>query len=375
MSTQKTKPGVMKLVRPHLRDLVGYEGVQPADKLESHEVREAQPSQIIKLDGNENPYGSSPRIRRIFDDESLFHLYPDPDHRELRAALSRYVGVGAEHIVAGAGADEILGLISQLLLEPGDKVINCPPTFGMYKFIVDVSGAQEVNVARTPNYDLDIDAIRDAIDDRTKIVFITSPNNPTGNPVTDGEITQLLDTGVAVIVDEAYFEFCGQSAVPLISRYDNLMVIRTFSKWAGLAGIRIGYGVFAPEVATYLSRIKMPYNLSAMAQRAGVESLIDLDYLLGNVEKIVQERDRMYSLFSELDLLRPIPSHGNFILCEVLGMEALRLYEELRERTIFIRYFDTPLLRNFVRISVGKPEQTDAVVEALKAIGETADGR
>ena len=322
MSTQKTQSGVMKLVRPHLRDLIGYTGVQPADKLDSHEIEGTQTAQIIKLDGNENPYGSSPRIRGIFDDESMFHLYPDPDHRELRAALSNYVGVGAEQIVAGAGADEILGLIAQLLLEPGDKVINCPPTFGMYKFIVDVSGAYEINVARTPTYDLDVDAIRDAIDDRTKMVFITSPNNPTGNSVKDEEIVQLLETGVAVIVDEAYYEFCGQSAVPLISQYDNLMVIRTFSKWAGLAGIRIGYGVFSTEVAAYLSRIKMPYNLSAMAQRAGVESLNDLDYLLENVQKIIRERDRMHSLFAKLDLLRPIPSQGNYIMCEVLGMEA-----------------------------------------------------
>ena len=374
MSTQKTRSGVMKLVRPHLRDLVGYRGVQPADKLDSQEAKEATSAQIIKLDGNENPYGSSPRIRRIFDDESLFHLYPDPDHRELRAALSNYVGVGPEHIVAGAGADEILGLIAQLLLEPGDKVINCPPTFGMYKFIVDVSGAHELNAARTPTYDLDVDAIRDVIDDRTKMVFITSPNNPTGNPVTDEEITQLLETGVAVIVDEAYYEFCGLSAAPLVSRYDNLMVIRTFSKWAGLAGIRIGYGIFSPEVAAYLSRIKMPYNLSAMAQRAGVESLNDLDYLLGNVQKIVRERDRMHSLFAQLRLLRPIPSRGNYIMCEVLGMDARVLYERLRERRIYIRYFDTPLLHNYVRISVGTPEQTDTVVDALKDIGEKTGG-
>ena len=188
MTARNTESGVMKLVRPHLRDLVGYRGVQPAEKSDSGGAKEAPPARIVKLDGNENPYGSSPKIRGIFDDESLFHLYPDPNHRELRAALADYVGVGTERIVAGAGADELLGLIAQLLLEPGDKVINCPPTFGMYKFIVDVSGAQEVNVARTPSYDLDVEAIRDAIDDRTKMVFITSPNNPTGNSVTDAEI-------------------------------------------------------------------------------------------------------------------------------------------------------------------------------------------
>ncbi len=374
MTARNTESGVMKLVRPHLRDLVGYRGVQPAEKSDSGGAKEAPPARIVKLDGNENPYGSSPKIRGIFDDESLFHLYPDPNHRELRAALADYVGVGAERIVAGAGADELLGLIAQLLLEPGDKVINCPPTFGMYKFIVDVSGAQEINVARTPSYDLDVEAIRDAIDDRTKMVFITSPNNPTGNSVTDAEITQLLETGVAVIVDEAYYEFCGQSAVPLVSRYDNLMVIRTFSKWAGLAGIRIGYGVFSPEVAACLSRIKMPYNLSTMAQRAGIESLNDLDYLLGNVQKIVRERDRMHSLLTQLKLLRPIPSQGNYIMCEVLGMDAEALHQQLKERQIHIRYFDTPLLRNFVRISVGTPEQTDIVMDVLRTIEGESGG-
>ncbi|MFQ5933688.1 MAG: histidinol-phosphate transaminase [Dehalococcoidia bacterium] len=376
MGTQKTKSGIMRLVRPHLRELVGYTGVQPVDKVVREaetEGREPVSQEPIKLDGNENPYGPSPRLQQIVGDDSFFHLYPDPDHRELRAALSEYVGVGPEHIVVGNGADEILDLVARLLLEPEDKVINCPPTFGMYRFIVDICGAREVDVARTSSYDLDIDAIQKAIDDRTKIVFVTSPNNPTGNSVTDEEIVQLLDTGVAVVVDEAYYEFCGQSVVPLVTRYDNLMVIRTFSKWAGLAGVRIGYGAFSPNIAAYLSRIKMPYNLSVFAQRAALESLKDRDYLMGNVEKIKKERERMYAQLSKLDFLHPIPSHGNYILCQVLKGDARRLYEQLQQRRILIRYFDTQGLRNFVRISAGKPEHTDAVVEALRSIGEELD--
>ncbi|MEE9198786.1 MAG: histidinol-phosphate transaminase [Dehalococcoidia bacterium] len=378
MDSPKTRPGVRRLVRRHLMKLVGYTPILPAEVLVEEAPapgQEAGAAEPVKLDGNENPYGPSPRVLKAIAQRSLYHEYPDPDQRYLRAALAEYVGLGPEHIVVGNGSDEILDLVVRLLLEPGEKAINCVPTFGMYRFVTEVCGGMEVEVGRNQDYDLDIDAIEEAMDESTKIVFVASPNNPTGNAVSQEEIVRLLETGLAVVVDEAYFEFCGQTVAPLISRYDNLMVVRTFSKWAGLAGIRIGYGIFSPEVAAYIARIKPPYNVSVFAQTAAMESLKDREFLMSRVQAIIQERERLYDGLAGLDLLRPIPSRGNFILCEVVRGDARRLHQRLTEHNIYVRYFDNPRLRSFIRITVGKPQHTDALMQALRRIGEELDGR
>ena len=376
MGSPKTSPVIQRLVRRHLVKLVGYTPIVPADILdEDAEARGqgAEGSELIKLDANENPYGPSPRVLQAMEEENLYHEYPDPDQHHLRTALADYVGLGPEYIVVGNGSDEVLDLVVRLLLEPGEKVINCVPTFGMYRFVTETCGGIEVRVDRAENYDLDIDAIEKAIDEKTKIIFVSSPNNPTGNIASSEEIVQLLETGLAVVVDEAYFEFCGQTVAHLVPRYDNLIVARTFSKWAGLAGARIGYGIFSPEIAAYIGRIKPPYNISIFAQTTALESLKDLDYLMSRVEAIIKERERLYAELTRLDFLRPIPSQGNFILCEVVRGDARRLHQKLTERRVYLRYFDTPRLRNFIRITVGKPEHTDALLEALRGIGEQLD--
>ena len=361
-------------MRSHLRELVGYTPVQPVEVLlkESESLDSSQ--EILKLDANENPYGPSPNVHKALSHKDLYHVYPDPEQRHLRLALSEYVGLGAEHIVVGNGSDEILDLIVRLVLEPGEKIINCVPTFGMYKFEAEICGGIEVQVSRNESYDLDIDAIEDAIDAKTKIIFVASPNNPTGNFASQEDVIGLAETGLEVVVDEAYFEFCGQTAAPLVAEYDNLTVVRTFSKWAGLAGVRIGYGVFSPEIAAYITQIKPPYNVSMFAQEAALESLKDRKYLMSKVEAIIEERDRLFNELTRLDYIQPFPSHGNFILCEVTRGDAHDVHEKLKERRIFVRYFDTPKLRNFIRISVGKPEHTDSLMSALRGIGDQVDG-
>ena len=378
MSSRRTSTGIKGLVRRDLSRLVGYTPIVPMDIL-VEESGVANPGletrQPIKLDGNENPYGPSPRVADAIAGRGTLHIYPDPEQRHLRASLAEYVGLDAEHLVVGNGSDEILDLVARLLLEPGDKVIDCIPTFGMYSFVTEVCGGTVVEVARDDSYGLDIGAILSGIDERTKIIFVTSPNNPTGNAVSQEEVVRLLDTGLAVVVDEAYYEFCGQTVASLVSRYENLMVVRSFSKWAGLAGVRVGYGIFAPEIAAYIARIKPPYNVSVFAQTAALVSLEDRDSLMANVGAIIEERGRLHSELGSLDFLRPIPSQGNYILCEVVRGDAPQLHEKLKERMIFVRYFDNPRLRNFLRISVGKPEHTDALMEALRAIGEQNDGR
>ena len=155
---------------------------------------------------------------------------------------------------------------------------------------------------------------------------------------------------------------------PLVGQYQSLMVVRTFSKWAGLAGLRIGYGIFPPQIAEYLLKIKLPYNVSMAASVAVQESLADIDYLMGTVKAIIAERERLFTRLGELKFLKPLPSRANFIFCSVLNGKASELQQRLQRKGILVRYFDLPFLENSIRISVGKPEHTDALIKALKEI-------
>jgi histidinol-phosphate aminotransferase len=351
------------LIRHDLIDLEPYEPIVPLDILAQRAGIPEQ--QIIKLDGNENPYGCSPRVNCALADYRLYHIYPDPLHHELRERLEGYVGLKREHIVVGSGSDELIDLILRLFLEPGNRVINCPPTFGMYPFSTKVCGGEGVNVPRDVDFRLDIAAIKSAIDERTKVIFITSPNNPTGNITSDEEILALVETGILVVVDEAYYEFSGHTIAPLVPHYPNLIVLRSFSKWAGLAGLRVGYGIFPKEIAELIYKIKPPYNVNVAAQVAVIESLADIDYLKGRVKAIISEREHLFSKLGELGFLKPYPSQANFILCSVLNGDALRIKRGLEQKGIFVRHFNTPLLKNMLRISIGKPEHSDMLIKIL----------
>jgi len=360
---RSTTRGAGRLIRG---DLSGIEPYEPIVPLEVLSERCGVPvEKLIKLDGNENPYGCSPRVRRALAEYAFYHIYPDPLHREIMGPLEKYVGVGREHIVAGSGSDELIDLTLRLFLEPGDKVINCVPTFGMYPFSTAVCGGKTVTVPRSDAYEVDIAGVKSAIDERTKVIFIASPNNPSGNATSQSDLLKLVDTGVVVVVDEAYYEFCGKTVAPLVPRYSNLIVLRSFSKWAGLGGLRAGYGIFSVNIAELIRRIKSPYNVNAAAMVAVKESLADTDYLQCKVNAIIAERERLFEKLRKQGVLVPLPSQANFILCRVAKGNARKIKQGLDSKGIFVRYFDTPLLRDTLRISVGKPEHTDALIEAL----------
>ncbi len=352
------------LLRPELKTMKAYTPIEPTDVL-SQRVEIPQ-EKVIKLDGNENPYGCSARVKQALANYAFYHLYPDPEQRELRKALEEYTGISSEYIIAGSGSDELIDLVLRLFVEPGDKVINCPPTFGMYPFSTDVSGGKVVSIPRKQDFSIDIAAIKEAIDKRTKVIFIASPNNPSGNVTPEQVILELLNSAAVVVVDEAYFEFSSITVAPLVPKYSNLIVLRTFSKWAGLAGLRVGYGIFPINMVKYLMKIKQPYNVNVAAQVAALESLKDMSYLRGIIKAIVDERERLLARLSQLDCLKVYPSQANFILCSVLNDKAKAIHKGLQKKGIFVRYFDTPQLKDCLRISVGKPEHTDALIATLK---------
>ncbi|MFC1949825.1 histidinol-phosphate transaminase [Chloroflexota bacterium] len=355
--------GIEKFIRKDLAAFGGYSAHTSPETLEGKV--EVPVGEIIKLDANENPYGCSPRVSRALADYTSFNIYPDDGQARLRKMLAEYSGVGAEHIVAGGGSNQLIDLIMRLLLNRGDEVINCVPTFSIFRFSAELCGGSVVEVLRNKDFTVNIDAVKAAITEKTKIIVLVNPNSPTGMIMPREDILQILDTGLPVLVDEAYYEFSRRTVSPLVGEYENLMALRTFSKWAGLAGLRVGYGLFPTVVADYLLRTKIPYNVNVAALVAVEESLKDIDYLNGTVQKIVDERERLYKELGKIDWLKPYPSQANFILCRVLRGGAKELRQRLQEKGILVRYFDEPVLKDFIRISVGKPEHTDALIETL----------
>ena len=357
---------VKMMIKPGFQKLVPYVPIEPTDVLSKR--ADVAPENIVKLDGNENPYGCSPKVNQALSRYPSFNIYPDPMQRELRQALEKYIGVPSSRIVAGSGSDELIELILRLFLEPGDEVINCPPTFGMYPFCTEVCGGTVVNVPRLDDFSLDIKQIIKAINKRTKVIFLASPNNPSGNIAVNDDIIELVKQKLIVVVDEAYAEFSGSTITPLLSDYPNLFLLRTFSKWAGIAGLRVGYGIFPETIVDYIIKIKQPYNINSAAQIAAQASLDDNNYLRDTITAIVNERKRLFDQLSTFQWIKPFKSDANFILCAVLNGKAKEIHSRLQRKGIFIRYFDTPLLNDYIRITVGKPEHTDEIIAALKEI-------
>ncbi|XP_019104865.1 histidinol-phosphate aminotransferase, chloroplastic isoform X2 [Beta vulgaris subsp. vulgaris] len=297
------------------------------------------------------------------------YIYPDPESRRLRAALSEDSGLESDHILVGCGADELIDLIMRCVLEPGDKIVDCPPTFTMYEFDANVNGAVVLKVPRNADFSLNVEEIARVVElEKPKCIFLTSPNNPDGSVISEEALLKILDLPVLVVLDEAYIEFSGQeSRMKWVKQHENLIVLRTFSKRAGLAGLRVGYGAFSSSIIKYLWRAKQPYNVSVAAEIAACAALQNPTYLENVKEALVQERERLYKLLQEVPFLRPFPSYSNFILCEVTsGLDAKKLKEDLAKMGVMIRHYSNKELQGFVRVSVGKPEHTDALMKCLK---------
>ena len=359
------------LIRPDLLELPGYVPIVPTDVLA--ERLGIPESQVLKLDGNENPFGPSPKALAAIANERSYHIYPDPDQRKVREALARHLDTDIERIVCGLGSDDLIDLILRAVLLPGDGVINCSPTFGMYPFSTEIAGGRVIDVPRLESFALDLDAIEKAAAN-AKLIFVASPNNPTGQRMSPDELERLLETGLLVVVDEAYVEFAGvhgspASAVPLVRERENLVVLRTFSKWAGLAGLRAGYGVMSPVLASVLMTIKQPYNLNVAAGIAMIAALDDRALLDERACIITGTRERLAVLLDEIPWIATYPSEANFLLCRLDGVDAVEVKDRLAKRGIFVRHFDSARLRNHLRISVGLEEHNAPVIAALMEIG------
>jgi histidinol-phosphate aminotransferase len=300
-------------VRP---EIAGVEEYVPGESLDAFSARTGVPvDRLIKLNGNESPYEPSPRALAALSSFTAYNRYPDPEATALRAALGAYTGVDAAHLVLANGSMELINLLWDAFLSLGDSIVTCPPTFSLYATASTLCGAQTLGAPRGPDYAIDVAAIRAELRPETKLIVLCSPNNPTGNLVAREDVLALLDTGRIVVVDEAYIEFAGEDAmaaspISLVPQYDNLVVLRTFSKWAGLAGLRLGYGAFPSWLVPHLRKLQLPFEVNLGAQIAAIETLADLPVMRERIAGLVDERERLTTALGHHTYLRVTPSRA-----------------------------------------------------------------
>ena len=359
---------VKSMISPHVSELEPY--VAP-DWMAQAEGAGLRPEQLVRLDANENPYGPSPRVAEALAGFDGYGFYPD--YKGLEEIVARYADTGPENVVLGNGGDEIIDLAVRLFVEPGEGVIISPPAFGMYATSTKAHRGVLLRVPRQDDLTLDVEAIEAVVKRperkvRAKLLFITSPGNPDGQAIPQETIRRLSRLPLAIVVDEAYIEFGGESVVPLVDSHPNLVVLRSFSKWAGIAGLRLGYAVGHADVADALSRLRPPYNLNAAAVVAARATLADMGYVQTTLDRILVERDRLHASLRDLPGVHPVPSQANFILARFDDRSGLEIASELAKVGILVRSFSDPVLSDAVRVTVGRPNQNDAFLAALQAV-------
>lgn len=382
MAGKNNTEDVYSFLREDLSALPKYTPVQPLDVL-AKEIG-VDIDALVKLDANENLYGPVASIREALAAQSLdLHIYPDPNQTHLRYAIGKYVGLDESYVVAGCGSDELLDVIIRLVSLPAKPcpIVSCSPTFGMYSFLGDIAGNPVIDVPRgdAPDFNINLQGVVDAIENQdARLVFLASPNNPTGGLLSNEDARVILQArskatgrGAILVVDEAYAEFSGYTALSLLPEYKNLVIMRTFSKWAGLAGMRVGYAIADPKIIESMIAIKQPYNISVGTDFAARAALAAADEIRKNqIIPIIQERARMLLMLQEFaEWLEPMPSAANFVLFKVNApIVAKDLYVTLRKYGILVRYYPNGSIAGYIRISVGRPQDTDRLVEGLRKV-------
>ena len=354
---------------PHVRSLPTYQPGKPVEELE----RELGISGAITLASNENPLGASPRALAAAA-EALGRIaeYPDGGAFKLRRAIAERLGVGGDEIIFGAGCNEIIYMAVSALCRPGDEVLTHRHAFVSYKLAALARDARPVEAAVTGELGCDVEAILDAVTDRTRVVFVANPNNPTGAHLGAAQLDALIDNlpeRILLVIDEAYYEYASTAPIDYgrsLARRDRrpmLLTLRTFSKIYGLAGLRVGYAIGRPELIALIERVRRPFNLNLVAQEAALAALGDDDHARASAELASEQIVAIRTRASELGLVA-YPSAGNFVLVDV-GRDAGEVYTAMLERGVIVRPMQAWGLPTCLRISVGTSEQTERAMETL----------
>lgn len=343
----KREIDILKMARPSIKSLKPYASAKDEFKDFDRE--------LIYLDANENPY------------ENGLNRYPDPHQQELKQRISQIKKVPVENILLGNGSDEILDMIFRVFFEPGqDNIIINTPTFGMFKVLAGINNVACTEVLMTNDFQLDVVAIKKAVNKDTKAIFICSPNNPTGNIIAEASIMELLELDVLVVVDEAYIDFSDTSSWSLrINEYNNLIVTQTFSKAYGLAGIRLGACFANTEIIELLKKVKMPYNVNVLTQRTALKYLENEKLREQEIFEIKENRNRLSKDVLKIGFVKKVyASDSNFILVKV--DDANKRYEQLIDKELVIRNrTNEPLCENCIRITVGTPEENKFLLKSM----------
>ena len=326
-------------------------------------------SDIVTLNANENPYAPTPLVADALRN-AVMHInrYPDSNQRVLRDALAHDHGVESDRIIAGNGSDELIHLLTLAAITPGDAIIVCEPTFGVYRHEAVRHGATVVDVPLLDDFALDAAAVLAAITPRTRIVWLCSPNNPTGTAIDLSILPALLERGPLVVVDEAYRAPDGPSALSLAPHAERLIVMGTMSKVAGLAGLRLGYAIAHPTIITRLDAQRLPYNVNTLAATAAIAALQEGDAIAARWQRICAERDTFTALLAALPGAHIHPSVANFVLLEFAEHLGADVASRLAQRGILVRAFDHPRLHHCLRVTVGTPSENQRFVAALSTL-------
>lgn len=334
------------------------------------------PEDIIKLGSNENPWGSSPKAKEaIIEAIDEFNRYPESNHEELKSKIADYAGVAQNQvIVTGDGADELFDVLAKTFIDPGDEFITHPPTYTYYEYTLKTYGAVPVYAKwNVEENKLDVDSVLDNITDKTKLIFLCTPNNPTGGLIDREDIIRIIEaTDALVVIDEAYWEFAEINNVDLLDKYDNVFIVRTFSKVMGLAGLRVGYGLSNPEILEKMSRIKPVFSVTVPSQKALMATLDDKDYIDKYTSMGIEEREYLYDSINAMDKLHIYPSKSNYLLVDLhnSGYTAAKMAEELMKRGVIVR--DCTSFRDldeyYMRISIETHPKNERFIEILKEI-------
>jgi histidinol-phosphate aminotransferase len=343
---------VDKIVRENIQKLKPYSSARSEYRGEAE----------IFIDANENAYGSPL-------DEN-YNRYPDPLQWALKKELSKIKGVPPQNIFIGNGSDEVIDIAFRIFCKPGqDNVIVCPPTYGMYKVCADINDVEAKEVLLTEDFQLNVEGILNAVDANTKLLFICSPNNPTGNDMNRIDIELLLNNfpGI-VIIDEAYINFSRQKTfIQELTEYENLIVMQTLSKAWGLAALRLGLGFASEKIIDLFNRVKPPYNVNLSSQQLGIKALANIKEVNANIINTIQQRNWVHDQLQQFNFVQIIyTSDANFILVKVNNAD--KLYQYLLLNRIIVRNRSKePLCNNCIRITIGTEKENQQLINTLKS--------
>ncbi len=356
----------MKKLRKGIKDIPPY--IPGKSKKEIAKEYGLDEDSVIKLGSNENPLGPSKKVIDVIAKYAdSVSIYPEDVPSELHSKIAEYVGVDEGQVIAGNGSDEILDMAVKMLIEPGDEAVIPVPTFSMYRKLVELYSGRCIDVPLGDGFRFDVHKILENITERTKLVFVCSPNNPTGSTIPEAGLKEILDKDVVVILDEAYVEFSSGSFVNLVKEYKNLIVLRTFSKAFGLAGMRAGYGVADSEIIEYMLRIKIPFSVNTLAQKAAIAALEDKEHLEKSVELVETGRAFILEEVSKIEGVKSYPSQANFVFIE-LESRAEDIVKALFKRGIIVRDCSFTGLGNYIRVSIGTMEENTKFLENFREV-------